>query len=194
VDVAGFLSNANLFDLVAVLFFMGMFVLGFVQGTIRRILGLASILFSFLLASQLRGPLGSYLATNWTQFPPEYSYMLSYAAVFGFSAILFSIIIQSFYKRQQLFKQSQLADEIIGGLLGLLEGLILVGIMIVILDSYFALSGIPESPNELGILRSIYGFYDPSSTAALFRDTLIPIAFTLLGPLIPDEVEALFGH
>jgi uncharacterized membrane protein required for colicin V production len=43
-----------------------MFVLGFIQGTIRRVLGLASMLFSFLFAANLREPLGGYLAQTGT--------------------------------------------------------------------------------------------------------------------------------
>jgi uncharacterized membrane protein required for colicin V production len=191
VDIEGFLTSLNAFDLVATLFLFGMFVLGFAQGTIRRLLGIASILFSFLLAGQLREPLGSFLASNWTQFPSEYSYMLAYLLVFAFAAILFSIIIQSFYKHQALFEKSRFADEVIGGVLGVVQGLLLIGIGIVILDSYFQLY-LPENDNELRFLRSIFEFYDPSVIAALFRETLIPAFFAILGPLVPDEVKAFF--
>lgn len=191
-DIAGFLTSLNVFDLLVALFLFGMFVLGFAQGTIRRLLGIASILFSFLLAGQLREPLGSFLADNWTQFPPQYSFMLAYLFVFVFATILFSIIIQSFYKHQPLFEDSRFADEVLGGVLGVLQGMLLIGIMIVILDSFFELPGIAESPNELGILRSIYDTYDPSASAGLFRDTLIPAAFAILGPLIPEEVKVIF--
>ena len=190
-DISGFLTSLNVFDLIAVLFLFGMFVLGYAQGTIRRLLGIASILFSFLLAGQLREPLGSFLASHWDQFPAQYSFMLAYLFVFVFASILFSIIIQSFYKHQPLFEKSRFADEILGGLLGVLQGVLLIGIMIVILDSYFQLI-LPVDPDELSILRTIYDIYTPSATAALFRETLIPIAFALLGPLIPDEVEAFF--
>jgi uncharacterized membrane protein required for colicin V production len=192
VDIAGFLTSLNLFDLVAALFLFGMFVLGFAQGTIRRLLGIASILFSFLLAGQLRDPLGSFLAKNWTQFPSQYSYMLAYLFVFVFATILFSIIIQSFYKHQPLFEKSRFGDEVLGGVLGVLQGMLLIGIMIVILDSYFTLPGLAESPNELGVLRSIFDWYDPSAIAGLYRDVLIPATFAILGPLIPDEVKSLF--
>ncbi len=192
-DIGGILTSADLFDLIAVLFLMGMFVLGFFQGTIRRLLGLVCIIFSFLLACQLRAPLGNYLAQNWTQFSPQYSYMLAFGFTFAFSAILFSIIIQSFYKHQELFKEAKLADELIGGALGVLEGAILIGIMIVILDSFFRIPGIPISSNELKPLRSIFEFYDTSSTAQLFRDTLIPAVFAITGPLVPDEIKAFFG-
>lgn len=190
-DIEGFLESLNAFDLVATLFLFGMFVLGFAQGTIRRLLGIASILFSFLLAGQLRDPLGEFLASNWTQFPSQYSYMLAYLFVFAFSAVLFSIIIQSFYKHQPLFEKSRFADEIIGGVLGVVQGILLIGIMIVILDSYFELP-IPESPNELGFLRSIHDFYDDSAMVGFYRATLIPAFFAILGPLVPDEVKAMF--
>jgi uncharacterized membrane protein required for colicin V production len=192
VDIEGFLSSVNLFDLAAVLFLFGMFVLGFIQGTIRRLLGLAAIVFSFLLAGQLRDPLGAFLAENWTQFPAQYSYMLAYGMVFAFSAILSSIIIQSFYKHQALFGDAQLLDEVLGGILGVVQGLVFIGIMIVILDSFFELPGIPESPNELPFLRSIHDWYDPSAIAAFYRETLIPATFALLGPLIPEEIQAVF--
>ncbi len=190
-DIAGFLESLNFFDLLATLFLFGMFVLGFAQGTIRRLLGIASILFSFLLAGQLRQPLGEFLASNWTQFPAEYSFMLAYLFVFAFAAILFSIIIQSFYKHQPLFETSRFADEVIGGVLGVVQGILLIGIGIVILDSYFQLF-LPENPNELGVLRSIYDFYDPSAMAGFYRETLIPAFFAILGPLVPDEIKAFF--
>ena len=63
-NIGEFLSSINRFDLLVVLFCFGMFVLGFIQGTIRRVLGLASMLFSFLFAANLRDPLGSYLAAE----------------------------------------------------------------------------------------------------------------------------------
>ncbi|HZM72027.1 MAG TPA: CvpA family protein, partial [Candidatus Polarisedimenticolia bacterium] len=58
VDIQTFLRSFNTFDLLIVLVLMGLFILGFIQGTVRRLLGIASIIFSFLVAAQLREPLG----------------------------------------------------------------------------------------------------------------------------------------
>ena len=191
--IEGFFNSLNLFDLASFLFLFGMFVLGFAQGSIRRLLGLAAILFSFFLAGQLRDPLGSFLAQNWTQFPAQYSLMLAYQFVFAFSAILFSIVIQSFYKHQSLFENATVVDELIGGSLGILQGLVLIGSMIVILDSYFLLPvGAVEGPNELPFLRSVFDLYTDSWTASVFRDTLLPAFFALVGALVPEEVRALY--
>src|SRR3954463_6161194 len=98
-----------------------MFVLGFIQGTIRRVLGLASMLFSFLFAANLRDPLGNYLASEWNQFPDEYAMMLGFGIVFVVATVAFTLIIQGFYHKQALFKKNTVLDEVIGGLLGIVE-------------------------------------------------------------------------
>jgi uncharacterized membrane protein required for colicin V production len=192
VNIGDFLSSINRFDLLFVLFAFGMFVLGFIQGTIRRVLGLASMLFSFLFAANLRDPLGSYLAANWNQFPDEYAVMLGFGIVFIAATIAFTIVIQGFYHKQELFQKATFADEVIGGLLGIVQGMFLVGAIIVILDSFFQIPTIPKSPGEYPWLRSIWEVIDPSSTAQLFRSTLIPGFISVFGLLIPSDLQAFF--
>ena len=50
------------FDLVILLALMAMFVVGYAQGVIRRLLGIAAVIFAIVLGSYLRAPLGGYLA------------------------------------------------------------------------------------------------------------------------------------
>ena len=52
-DLGAFLAGISTVDLLIVLYFIGFFVLGFAQGTIRRLLGIGSILFSWFLAANL---------------------------------------------------------------------------------------------------------------------------------------------
>src|SRR5215216_5419219 len=111
-----------------------MFVLGFIQGTIRRLLGLASMLFSFLFAANLRDSLGTFLAANWNQFSDEYAVMIGF-------------------------------------------------------ESFFVIATIPQDPNELILLRGFWEFLDPSGTAALFRNTLIPAFITLFGLFVPNNLK-----
>lgn len=192
-DVAEFVRSINLFDMLAVLFVFAMFILGVIQGTIRRLLGLAAITFSFLLASQLRDPLGAFLAANWTHLPPEYSYMIGYGVVFVAASIAFSLVIQGFYRPQPLFARATFLDELLGGAVGVVQGCVILGAMIVILDSFFRIPGIAPNPNELGALRDLFHAYDPSGTAVLFRGTLVPAFFAVLGGFVPDAVRDLYG-
>jgi membrane protein required for colicin V production len=192
VNISDFLTSINRFDLLVILILFGMFILGFIQGTIRRLLGIASILFSFLLAANLQGPLGDFLAANWTQFAPEYAVMLGFGTVFVAASIAFTLVIQAFYERVPLFQRYSFIDEILGGLLGVVQGLLLLGVMIVILDSFFTLP-IAKRDSELPLLRDIYNAYTNSGTADLFRDTLIPAFFAVFGFVVPDKIKAFFA-
>ena len=191
-NIGDFLGSINRFDLLVVLFAFGMFVLGFIQGTIRRVLGLASMLFSFLFAANLREPLGGYLAVNWNEYPDEYAVMLGFGLVFVAATIAFTVVIQGFYHKQELFKKSTVADELLGGLLGVVQALFLVGCVIVILDSFFRIPTITESPGEYAWLRAFHEAMNQSAFADLFRTRLIPGFIGVFGLLIPTDIQAFY--
>jgi uncharacterized membrane protein required for colicin V production len=193
VDIGSFFSSVNAFDLVAALFLFGMFVLGFVQGTIRRLLGLAAILFSFLFACAVRDPLGSFLGSNWTTYPPEYSTMIGFLTVFVAAAVAFTVVIQGFYRKQPLFKKYTIVDEVIGGILGVIEGLFLILILVVIFDSFFASPQGAPFDGEIPWLRSIFEFYDNSAFAELMRTTFIPAFISVFGLFIPADIHEQYG-
>ena len=191
-DIGEFLNSINRFDLLVVLFCFGMFVLGFIQGTIRRVLGLASMLFSFLFAANLREPLGGYLAQNWNDYPDEYAVMLGFGIVFVAATIAFTVVIQGFYHKQALFQKASFADELIGGLLGIVQALFLIGCIIVILDSFFRDPTIPKSDNEYAWIRNFFDWMNTSGTADLFRTRLIPGFISVFGLLIPTDIQRFF--
>jgi uncharacterized membrane protein required for colicin V production len=191
VDIVETIQSIQLFDLAVILFLFAFFVLGFIQGTIRRLLGLATVIFSFFLGMYAREPLGEFLGQYWTAVPPQYSLMIAFLTVFLASWIALTLIIQSFYNKTTLFERSTIIDEILGGFLGVLEGFVLIGIGIVILDSYYATPAAAD-PDGLEILRTIFNIYDPTATAAVYRDTILPAVFGLLGPIVPSELAALF--
>jgi uncharacterized membrane protein required for colicin V production len=192
VDISEILNSINSFDLLVVLILAALFILGFIQGTVRRLLGILSIVFSFLLAANLRGPLGDFLAANWTQFPGEYSRMIGFGTVFVGASLAFSLVIQAFYTKTPLFQKYTVVDELLGGLLGILQGVLLIGAMIVILDSFFRIPGIAPRGEELPFLREIFNAYDGSITADIFRTTLIPAFLTIVGPLVPGDLRAAY--
>ena len=191
-NIGEILGSINRFDLLVVLFLFGMFVLGFIQGTIRRVLGLASMLFSFLFAANLRGPLGGYLAANWNDYPDEYAVMVGFGLVFVAATIAFTVVIQGFYHKQDLFKRATFADEIIGGILGIIQGAFLIMAIIIILDSFFQIPTIPKSVNEYTWLRTFWETLDGSTTAEIFRTRIIPGFITVFGLLIPSDLQGFY--
>jgi uncharacterized membrane protein required for colicin V production len=192
VDVIGFIEGLNLFDILVAFFVAGFFVVGYIQGTLRRLLGLAITLVSLLLALNLRDPLGAWLAQYWTQLPKPYVYMLAFGGSFLVIYTAGSILVQTFYKRTTVFSKATVVDELIGGILGALQALVMVGTLILVLDSYFKLSGMAADPGEIGLLRNIFNFYDASQIAALFRSSLIPLFFVLFGWITPSDLREFY--
>lgn len=187
----GALGGIALADWLIIIFFLAFFVLGFAQGTIRRLIGIASIVFSFLLAANLAEPLGNFLKANWTTQNPEYSYMVGFLTVFVAASVAFALVVQGFYKPQALFEKARFVDELIGGVLGVIQAGIILGALVVILDSYYRLNA-PPRDTELQFLRDFWTFLDSSQIVDFFRATLIPLFFTLFGFLVPDKIEAMY--
>jgi uncharacterized membrane protein required for colicin V production len=197
VNVAEYIRSLNPFDLVIVLVLFAFFILGFIQGTIRRLLGIAAIILSFIFAANMREPLGDFLKANWTQFPPEYAVMVGFGTVFVAAVIASTLVIQSYYRKIPLFQRFTVIDELLGGMLGVVQGALLLGAMIFILDTYFTIPGQPARDTELPALRDIYEAYDPSGpaisgTAQIYRTTIIPGFLAVTGPVMPDTLRGLY--
>ena len=182
--------------MVIFLALLAMFVVGYAQGVIRRLLGIGAIVFSMILGAQLRQPLGEYLSHEWTTIASDYSYMVAFGAVFVAAAVTLSIGIQITYRPAPLFNRYPVLDEIVGGLLGVLEGFIILVAILLITDPYFTQEAFRERGGigEFGLLRSLHQWLDPTLTAAVLRDSVIPFLLAVLGFLFPLDVRDTFAR
>lgn len=192
-NIIDMITSIAPFDWLIVGFIVAMLILGYAQGAIRRLLGLASIAFSLLLAANLRDSFGSFLASNWTQWPREYSFMLGFGFLFVVSSVVFAIAVQSFYKPTPIFSGKPVLDEILGGLLGVVQALVIVGAGILILDSFYRLPTVGIGENQVQFLKDLYAVVNASGTARVFRESLIPPFVSIVGPLLPSDIRFLFS-
>jgi uncharacterized membrane protein required for colicin V production len=192
VDFGEFIGGFTTVDLLLVLYFMGFFVLGFAQGTIRRVIGIASILFSFLFAATLSEPLGNFLGSNWAQFSRQYSYMIGFGTVFVAASLAFALVVQGFYKPQPLFARARFLDEILGGVLGIIQAGLILGAVVVILGSFFLIPGIARDPEELLGFREVWTALETSKIVHFFQVALIPGFFSIFDLFIPDSIQVWF--
>jgi uncharacterized membrane protein required for colicin V production len=182
------------FDVVAFLFLLGMFILGYVQGMARRIFGIIALVFSLLVAAQLREPLGSYLAQEWTNAPPAYSYMVAFGALFLAFWIALSLGIQLAYRPAPLLPRYPVIDEILGGVLGVLEGVLLLVVLLLVTDPYFLGSaGQAAAAGEFQPVRALHDLVTGSLTAAFLRDHVITNILAGVGFLFPTDVVDTFS-
>lgn len=182
------------FDLAILLALLAMFVVGYAQGVVRRLLGIAAILFAIVLGAYLRAPLGAYLANEWTNIDKTYSYMVAFGAVFAATAITLSIGIQISYRPAPLFQKYPVLDEILGGLLGVLEGLIILTAVVLILDPYFTQPKVREEAGigEFALLRTLFDFLDKSLAGDIVRHSIIPAVLSIFGFIFPQDVRDTF--
>lgn len=193
-NLADTLQSIDIVDVLIILFLFGMFILGWVQGTIRRLIGILSITFSFFLSLQLNNLwLGQFLATNWTQYPQEYSRMIGYLVVFIAAVVAFALVTQGTYSKVEIFARHPIVDEILGGILGVVQGFLFLLFITIILDQYFLYTNLPKDADEIGILRDVWNAINTSATGSLLHQTVIPAFLGIVSFLVPESVMALYG-
>ena len=151
-------------------------------------------MFSFFLALQLNAIwLGNFLATNWTQYPKEYSIMIGYLVLFIAGVVAFTLVIQGTYKKAPLFAKYPVIDEILGGVLGVVQGFLLLMFILFILDQYYLYTNIPPDDDELGFLRTFWTSLDGSNIGQFMQVTAIPALIAIFGFLIPEQAKVVFN-
>jgi uncharacterized membrane protein required for colicin V production len=193
VDIIEAITSIELIDLLVFFALFGMFILGFMQGIIRRLLGTASILISLLVAAQLRAPLGDFLARNWTQYPTEYNHMIAFGTVFLAGSVAATIAIQLFFRPMPLFAQYPVIDEILGGVIGVLEAGLILGAFFLITDPFFLTVGAERTTAEFPFIREVHEAFDGSLTATIIRDRIAPFILLVFGIAFPPAVKDVFA-
>jgi len=190
VDIIGAISDAPLVDL-AILFGLALFVvIGVVQGPIRRLIGIISMLVAFLFAANLRDSVGDFLAGNWRQFDVDYNRLLAFLIVFVLIIVVASVVTQGFYHRVDVSAEHPVIDDVLGGVAGLLEGIILLILVAIILNSFLL------PPAQDGDLSQVRSFQDlivnQSHIAAWLNDYVAPIIVHLFSPLLPGDLTSVY--
>ena len=182
------------FDLLILLALLAMFIVGYAQGVIRRLLGIGAIVFSLIVAAQLRAPLGDYLSAQWTGLADSYSYMVAFGAVFVAAAITLSLGIQITYRPAPLFQKYPVLDEIIGGLLGVLEGFLILIAVLLILDPHYNQPTVQATVGfgEFTFLRDLHTQLKTTLIVEILRENVIPALLAVVGVLFPQDVRDAF--
>lgn len=188
--IEDFFGSATLFDVVVILVAMGLFVAGWLQGTIRSLLSTGSLLAAFVIAGGLRGPLGEFLATHWTYYDRTFNLMLALLGVWLAVVVTFQIGIEVFYRRVVIHRRLVVLDEVLGGFLGSFQVILLVALLAITFASYYDTVAPGTEPRDIGWARTLEDLLRDSAVASTLRDGFIPGLLAILGPLLPQGVVA----
>jgi uncharacterized membrane protein required for colicin V production len=190
VDIIGAIKSAPVVDLALLIGFGVFFFMGVAQGAIRRLIGIGSMLFAFVVAGNVRDSAGDFLAGNWTQFDRESNRLLAFVIIFVVVTAASTILTQGFYKRTEISADHPIIDDVVGGLLGLAQGFVLLLFVVVILNSYILP---PAHSGDVTQLRDAQRLIvDQSHISAWFRQFLAPPFLHIMSPLLPNDLVSLF--
>jgi uncharacterized membrane protein required for colicin V production len=176
-------------DVIIVLLLGGAFLLGFFQGVIRSLLAIAAWFVAFVLAANLRGPVGDWLSGQWLQYTPAYNAMVAFGVVALVIFVTAVIVIQVGTRGVATFSRYPLLDDVIGGLLGIVLAVLLLAALIVVLASFYAAGptsgGIENTEWTAGLHRTL----QDSAIGRLVRDSLVPGLGAVLSVLLPEDIR-----
>jgi hypothetical protein len=109
--------------------------------------------------------------------------------MFIIGAVGLSILIQGFYKRTDLYAKHPIVDDIIGGSLGFIQGMLLLTVVVIVLNSYTLTS---SETGDVGILRQAQDAIHRSAIAGGVKDVLAPPLVHVLAFFLPSDLVAVF--
>ena len=74
----------------------------------------------------------------------------------------------------------------------MVEAAIIVGAMVMIFDSWYALPGAGDLNGEIGVVRAFHNAMDVSAIVHAYRVTFIPALFSVLGAFFPSQIRDVF--
>ena len=172
--------------------FIGGFVLGgFRSGFLRRLIGLAFMVVSFVAGSYLRTPAGAIVHAVLPKIPQPYAEMVGYSVAFGALIVVLNLFAKPILARAPQHGLSRMTDQALGAVLGGVEAVLIVSAGIVILHTFSSIgSGLPGF-TETGLLKDVRTAVDDSTIGGLLEQKIVPIVLVVLGPLLPKDITSI---
>jgi uncharacterized membrane protein required for colicin V production len=189
-DIAAFLRSIDPVDVILVILIAIIFAVGYMEGAGRALMALGGWAFSFILAANLRGPLGDMLSGFWSQFSLDYTMLLTFLASFIVALVVCGVAIVSFTKRQSLLPDSKVIDPLLGGGIAVLVSVLVLAAIIGDLDTVYRL-GLAFNANDVRLVANLHSLLVNSGIGHGIEESVVPIVTTLTSPLIPAEFVRL---
>lgn len=182
----------NVIDIVLLLALAGTFILGFFQGVIRGLLAIGAWAVAFLLAANLRAPLGGYLASQWTNFSVDYVHMLALGIIAIVTFVGLLVLIHVGARGPKGVTSVPLLDDLMAGILGVVLGVLVMAAASVILATFYGPTA-PVGALEAEWSLQLYALLQDSTVARTLIGLVTPVMDLVLGWLTPQFVRDAIG-
>lgn len=177
-------------DLLILGAFAGFARAGWSSGFVRRLFGLVFVVASFVLAAYLRPIVGGLIEGFFPKVPEQYAVMVGYSITFSALLIVFNLFSRVILSRVAVHGIARRTDQVLGVVLGIVEGVLLLSALIVILHTYADANEL-QAFAGLGILDALRDAIESSATGQLLENTTVPLVLLLLGPFLPTDIKSI---
>ncbi len=183
----------NVIDIVLLLVLAGTFILGFFLGVIRVLLAIGAWAVAFLLAANLREPLGGYLASQWTNLSVGYVHMLAFGMIAIIIFVGLLVLVRLGARGPKGVSSVPLIDDVLAGVLGVVLGVLIMAATWVILASFYGPTATGAGTPEAEWSLRLYALLQESTVARTLIGLVAPVMDLLFGWLTPQVVRDAIG-
>jgi uncharacterized membrane protein required for colicin V production len=181
-------------DVVLVGFIAAFVFGGWRSGLLMRLIGIGFALLSFVLGAYLRYPFGAIASTFSKSIPADYANLVGYAIAFPAILGILHVASRSVLGRVKVQGITKEVDAALGAVVGGIEAIVILSAAVVVLDAYFGTASTPSALTRAGLLKDLTAAFNASTTVHLLRDTTVPIALAILGPILPTDIRTLLPN
>jgi uncharacterized membrane protein required for colicin V production len=173
--------------------FIGGFVYGgWRSGFLRRLIGIAFMAISFVLAGYFRYAVAPIAKALFPNIPPDYADLVGYTIAFPAILVVLHVASAFLLRKVAVTGVSREVDAAAGAVLGGVEAILIISAVIVIVDAYFGTSSTLGKSFPPGYLKELTAALNGSTTVQILRGSTVPLVQGLLGPLLPKNLTNIF--
>lgn len=181
------MTQFNWVDLLLIIMLLIGMVVGYAQGLIRQIIGLAAVYVALVIATQFFIPLSQAISSLTLNQPSTLSNATSFFVILLIVIILLNILGQDAFRRVR-FSVVPLLDRLGGMILGVVSMWVLLTVVVNVLT--FAINA--QSWGTAESYRFILDNGISNSRVAAVTDTTLPMIVAAIRPWLPTSLPALF--
>lgn len=179
----------NIMDILFILLFFSMLAVGFFQGMVRLLVIVVAFYLAMVLASLYYPSLGEFFVRSFgaERFVGQY---VAFTLVLFFASLLLTMAGLYTFRYFRMPGGLEYLDRIVGAILGLVFGALLIGILATLLWNLMIIRG--GRTIDLPLMRSLGSAIANSFVLRYFADTVLPLAYGALDPILPEGADLLF--
>lgn len=185
------IGTADIFLLVVI---VSTLAVGFFWGALRSLMLLAAWILAFLVGAHLKPELGSYLAQQWTNFPPAFSDMAAFGLIFMGIILAAPIVIILLTRGSHPISRLQVIDDLGGALVAVLVSVLAIASLLIILSTFYGTGErLIDPQGGPDWTASLYQTMINSNIGRAINEHVVPIIGTIFGPILPSDVREVVG-